>query len=108
MSPPPARVSAATILDIPVAKDGVVKTASSGAREHGQGQGDAATQGAINSFKVFSATKARDREVLGDRVTAWIAANPAIQVLRTVVSLSSDRGFHCLSLVLVCSDRKLS
>jgi len=83
-----------------------VKTAPSGAR--GQGHGDAATQGAINSFKVFSATKARDREVLGDRVTAWIAANPAIEVLRTVVSLSSDRGFHCLSLVLVCSDRKLS
>jgi hypothetical protein len=81
-----------------------VKTSSSGAR--GQGQG--ATQGAINSFKVFSATKARDREILGDRVTAWIAANPAIEVLRTVVSLSSDRGFHCLSLVLVCTDRKLS
>ena len=30
------------------------------------------------------------------------------RVLRTVVSLSSDRGFHCLSLVLVCTDRKLS
>jgi hypothetical protein len=85
-----------------------VKTTPPGTRGDGHGPGDVATQGAINFFKVFSATKARDREVLGDRVTAWIAANPAIQVLRTVVSLSSDRGFHCLSLVLVCSDRKLS
>jgi hypothetical protein len=83
-----------------MADDGVVR--------NGPGKRSSpATQGAINSFKVFSATKARDREVLGDRVTAWIAANPAIEVLRTVVSLSSDRGFHCLSLVLVCSDRKL-
>ena len=102
MSPPPPRASAATILDLPATKDGVVQAASSGAR----GESPGATQGAINSFKVFSATKARDREILGDRVTAWIAANPGIQVLRTVVSLSSDRGFHCLSLVLVCSDRK--
>jgi hypothetical protein len=86
-----------------VAKDGVVEAPPSGSRRQGR-----ATQGAISSFKVFSATKARDREVLGERVTAWIAANPAIEVLRTVVSLSSDRGFHCLSLVLVCTDRKLS
>ena len=60
--------------------------------------------GTISLFKVFSATKARDRETLGDRVTAWIRANPGIEVLRTVVSLSSDREFHCLSLVLVCAD----
>ena len=104
MSPPIPRSSVATILDLPVGKDGVVQSSSSDPRE----QGRSATQGAISSFKVFSATKARDREVLGERVTVWIAANPAIEVLRTVVSLSSDRGFHCLSLVLVCADRKLS
>ena len=104
MSPPPPRVSAATILDLPAAKDGVAPSPPTAPR----GKGGLVTQGAISSFKVFSATKARDREVLGERVTAWIAANPAIEVLRTVVSLSSDRGFHCLSLVLVCTDRKLS
>jgi hypothetical protein len=62
----------------------------------------------ISLFKVFSATKARDRETLGDRVTAWIEANPRIEVLNTVVSLSSDRAFHCLSLVLICADRAAS
>jgi hypothetical protein len=56
----------------------------------------------INLVKVFSVTKARDREELGDRVTAWIAANPAVQIVRTIVEQSSDDRFHCLSLVLLC------
>jgi hypothetical protein len=60
----------------------------------------------ISVFKVFSATKAGDREVLGERVSAWIEANPHLEVQQTVVSLSSDRRFHCLSLVLLCTDRR--
>lgn len=63
------------------------------------------TQGHISQLKVFSATKARERELLGDRVTAWIQANPGLDVLQTIVSLSSDSEFHCLSLVLICADR---
>jgi hypothetical protein len=57
----------------------------------------------INLVKVFSATKARDREDIGDRVSAWIAANPGVEIVQTVVAQSSDRSFHCLSLVLICS-----
>jgi len=52
--------------------------------------------------KVFSATKSRDRERLGDRVTTWLAANPTLHVVRTSVTQTSDRAFHCLSLVLFC------
>jgi hypothetical protein len=63
------------------------------------------TQRSISAFKVFSATKAQDREELGGRVTAWIAANPQLEVTKTVVSLSSDRKFHCLSIVLICANR---
>ena len=63
------------------------------------------TQSPISQVKVFSATKGRDREVLGERVTAWIAANPSLEVVKTVVSLSSDSEFHCLSFVLFCSER---
>lgn len=59
----------------------------------------------ISVFKVFSATKAGDREVLGERVSAWLGANPQLEVKQTVVSLSSDRRFHCLSLVLLCAER---
>ena len=53
--------------------------------------------------KVFSATKSRDRENLGARVTAWLEANPTLEVVRTSVTQSSDRGFHCLTLILFCA-----
>jgi hypothetical protein len=59
----------------------------------------------ISVVKVFSATRAQDREVLGDRIGAWLAANPQLDVTRTCVNLSSDRKFHCLSFVLFCADR---
>jgi hypothetical protein len=55
----------------------------------------------ISLVKVFSATKARDRDTLGERVTAWIQANPQVRILSTVVALTSDRAFHCLSMVLI-------
>ena len=55
----------------------------------------------VNVVKVFSATKARDRELLGEAVTAWLAGNPSVRVLKTFVMLSSDSEFHCLSIVLL-------
>src|SRR5215217_3437181 len=57
----------------------------------------------INLVKVFSATKSKDRERLGDRVNDWIAANPTVEVLRTSVMQSSDAAFHCLTFVLFCA-----
>ena len=53
--------------------------------------------------KVFSVTKARDRQDLGERITAWIQENPNVQVVNTVVSQSSDQSYHCLSMVLLCA-----
>jgi hypothetical protein len=58
--------------------------------------------GPINLVKVFSTTKARGREEIGERVTSWIAANPSVHIFKTVVSLTSDLKFHCLSIVLFC------
>ena len=55
----------------------------------------------VNVIKVFTATKARDRESLGEAVTAWIAHNPDVRVLKTFVMLSSDSQYHCLSIVLI-------
>jgi len=57
----------------------------------------------IDLVKVFSATKARDRDTLGDRVTEWIRNNPGVQIVRTVISQTSDSEFHCLSFVLLCA-----
>ena len=50
--------------------------------------------------KVFTATKARDREMLGDMITRWLADNPRARVLDKIVTQSSDSQFHCLSITL--------
>jgi len=55
----------------------------------------------VNVIKVFSATKARDRESLGEAVTTWLARNPDVRIVKTFVLLSSDSEFHCMSLVLL-------
>ncbi len=50
--------------------------------------------------KVFTATKARDREELGEAVTRWVRDNPNARIIDKVVTQSSDREFHCLSITL--------
>ncbi len=52
-------------------------------------------------IKVFSATKARDREALGDVITDWIRSHPEYQFDDKLVRQSSDAQFHCLTIVLV-------
>jgi hypothetical protein len=56
----------------------------------------------FTGVKVFSATKARDREALGDVVTAWLRdpAQRGVEVVRHDVTQSSDAGFHCLAVTL--------
>ncbi len=54
----------------------------------------------FTGVKVFSATKARDREILGDHITSWVRGQPGLVVIDTAVRLSSDSAFHCLSIVL--------
>ena len=51
-------------------------------------------------LKVFSATKARDRDVLGERVTAWIREHPECELFDKIVTQSSDAEFHCLTITL--------
>jgi len=50
--------------------------------------------------KVFTATKARDRDGLGDVLTRWLRDNPSAKILDKVVTQSSDREFHCLSITI--------
>jgi len=54
----------------------------------------------FTGVKVFSATKAREREELGENVTRWIAAHPGVRVTDKIVTQSSDREFHCLTITL--------
>ena len=54
-----------------------------------------------NAVKVFTATKAKEREALGEVMTAWLRRNEGnIEVLNTEVRQSSDQQFHCLSIVV--------
>jgi len=54
------------------------------------------------AVRVFSATKARDREALGDVVTAWLRdpAQAGVEVVRHEVTQSSDNEFHMLAVTL--------
>ena len=50
------------------------------------------------SVKVFCATRSSDRDQLGEKMTAWLAAHPSLEVVDQVVTQSSDREYHCLSI----------
>ena len=54
----------------------------------------------FNGVKVFSATMVADRDQLGEKVTAWIAANPNKKVTDIVVTQSSDEAFHCIAITV--------
>ncbi|MBK8013255.1 MAG: hypothetical protein IPK13_18105 [Deltaproteobacteria bacterium] len=57
-------------------------------------------RGHYNACKVFSATKAREREEIGETVTRWLSDTPDIRVVETVVTQSSDNEFHCLTITI--------
>jgi hypothetical protein len=54
----------------------------------------------FTGLKVFSTTLARDRDQMGESITRWLAANPELEVVDRVVLQSSDKEFHCLSIVV--------
>jgi len=60
--------------------------------------------GLFNGVKVFTATKAKDRENLGDAITDWLRQNPRLRPVDHVVTQSSDREFHCLSITIFYLD----
>ena len=54
----------------------------------------------FTGVKVFSATKAKDREELGENVSRWLRSNSDLEIVDKVVCQSSDNEFHCLTVVL--------
>ena len=52
----------------------------------------------FTAMKVFSATKARDRAALGERVTDWIREQKNLRIVDKRVTQSSDQEFHCLTI----------
>ncbi len=60
----------------------------------------------FNAVKVFSATMAADRDQLGEKITLWLNANPAVEIVDKIVTQSSDEAFHCLAITLFFNANK--
>jgi hypothetical protein len=54
----------------------------------------------FTGIKVFSTTLARDREQMGETITRWLKENASAEILDKVVTQSSDKEFHCLTITL--------
>lgn len=54
----------------------------------------------FNGVKVFSATMVADRDQLGEKVSAWMAARSQLKVTDIVVTQSSDEAFHCIAITV--------
>ena len=59
----------------------------------------------FTGVKVFSATKAKERDDLGEQVTRWLRANADLEIVDRTVTQSSDNEFHCLTVVLFYKPR---
>jgi putative lipoic acid-binding regulatory protein len=62
----------------------------------------------FTGVQVFSATMAKDREQLGEKVTAWLRKHGEAEVVDKIVTQSSDSEFHCLTITLFYREKKHS
>lgn len=55
----------------------------------------------FDGVKVFSATKQKDRDELGETVTRWLQGNQGkIEIVEKTVTQSSDNEYHCITIAL--------
>ena len=54
----------------------------------------------FTGIKVFSTTLARDREQMGETITKWLKDNANVEIVDRIVTQSSDKEFHCLTITL--------
>ena len=54
----------------------------------------------FTGVRVFSTTLARDRENMGENITKWLKENSTLEIVDKVVTQSSDKEFHCLTITL--------
>lgn len=58
----------------------------------------------MDGVKVFTATKAKERSSMGERITEWLRAKPAKVIKDVQVTQSSDEEFHCLTITFLFTD----
>ena len=55
----------------------------------------------FSGVKVFSATKHKERDELGEVVTRWLRnKQDSIKVVDKIVTQSSDNEYHCVTITL--------
>ncbi|HEX9575279.1 MAG TPA: hypothetical protein VF994_14375 [Myxococcales bacterium] len=62
----------------------------------------------FTGMKIFSTTLARDREQMGETITRWLNDNAGLEVVDKIVTQSSDKEFHCLTITLFYRERPRS
>jgi hypothetical protein len=62
----------------------------------------------FTGMKIFSTTLARDREQMSDNITRWLRDNPQFEIVDKIVTQSSDKEFHCLTITLFYRERARS
>ncbi len=60
----------------------------------------------FSGVKVFSATKAKERDDLGEQVNRWLRANADLEIVDRSVLQSSDNEFHCLTVVIFYRNKR--
>lgn len=60
----------------------------------------------FTGVKVFTTTLARDRDQMGESIGRWLSAHPDVEVVDKLVTQSSDREFHCLSITFFYRERE--
>ena len=66
------------------------------------------THPAFTGMKIFSTTLARDREQMGENITRWLTDNANLEIVDKIVTQSSDKEFHCLTITLFYRERPRS
>ena len=53
------------------------------------------------AVKIFSATKHKDRDELGEKLTKWLEGmKDQIDIVDKVITQSSDSEYHCLAITI--------
>lgn len=61
----------------------------------------------FDAIKVFSATKQKERDELGDTASRWLKEREGkIEVVDKTVTQSSDNEYHCLTITLFYNFRR--
>ena len=56
--------------------------------------------------KVFSATKARERDEMGVVISRWVKQNSDLQIVDRVITQSSDKEFHCYTMTIFYKEKE--